>query len=432
MEVSSYDQICRAVDRFLLTVTQNGHQVTPMSIEDSCDNLRKELNKFFTDFTCVDVHYTPNTDKQFFGVFVVPCGAKMEPSEFTSNMFEGLLHSHGSIDDRDFEPFKATQYKLEIDGKMLKANNITAEGITAIIIGEIATMNSTEPYEKLRNIIDAQIAINNIQLNSDVVCKSTVIFQLVGIITLHNLTSVFAKYGEADVRDILYDLKLGDYFKGAIKTLQEWNEWYQSPVDNTAFMVKWYFSTYTYLYENRYVEFMLRDSIETESSLYLRTLMKSALNSIVRVNDRDERYYSDLLTESAKKRGLIWQMKRNGIKSIEEDLFEYTMRLRNVENQDEAILLMRQINSRMSILEDYIRDEDIDDADRERWTACYQRYLELREALSKKTVYNKKMYGLFVDYNALKNMNDNGSMMNTYESAINTSQKKNKKFLNDK
>ena len=107
-------------------------------------------------------------------------------------------------------------------------------------------------------------------------------------------------------------------------------------------------------------------------------------------------------------------MKKNGLRSIEEDLFEYNMRLRNVETQDDAILLMRQINSRMSILEEYLDNEELDEKDRKRWEDCYKKYLELRDSLSKKTVYNRKMYGLFVDYNALQNMSSNGNLMNTY------------------
>ena len=90
------------------------------------------------------------------------------------------------------------------------------------------------------------------------------------------------------------------------------------------------------------------------------------------------------------------------------------MRLRNVETQDDAILLMRQINSRMSILEEYLDTEELDEKDRKRWEDCYKKYLELRDALSRKTVYNKKMYGLFVDYNALQNMSQSGNLMNTY------------------
>ena len=65
-------------------------------------------------------------------------------------------------------------------------------------------------------------------------------------------------------------------------------------------------------------------------------------------------------------------------------------------------------------LREYLEEEDMDDKDRKRWESCYNKYTELRDALSKKTVYNRKMYGLFVDYNALQQMNDNGNFMNTY------------------
>ena len=126
--------------------------------------------------------------------------------------------------------------------------------------------------------------------------------------------------------------------------------------------------------------------------------------------------YLTTITEATKtkKKGLVWQMKRNGLKSLEEDLYEYTMRLRNVEDQDDAILLMRQINSRMSILEDYLAEEEMDDKDRARWEKVYEEYNKIRSELSKKTVYNKKMYGIFVDYNALQQMSNSGTFMNTY------------------
>ena len=63
---------------------------------------------------------------------------------------------------------------------------------------------------------------------------------------------------------------------------------------------------------------------------------------------------------------------------------------------------------------EYLDTEDLDEKERKRWEDCYKKYLEIREALSKKTVYNKKMYGLFVDYNALQNMSQTGNLMNTY------------------
>ena len=91
------------------------------------------------------------------------------------------------------------------------------------------------------------------------------------------------------------------------------------------------------------------------------------------------------------------------------------MRIKNVDTQDEAIIIMRQISSRMEILDDYLlNQEDLSDTERERWQKVFDKYERLREELSKKTVYNKKMYGLFVDYNALQNMSGNSITMNTY------------------
>ena len=92
------------------------------------------------------------------------------------------------------------------------------------------------------------------------------------------------------------------------------------------------------------------------------------------------------------------------------------MRVKNIETEDDAIVLMRQINSRMSILEDYLRDEDIDDIDRKRWEECYKNYVELRSTLSKKTLYKRKQMGLWMDYNYLtnNNMDDRDPRSNMY------------------
>ena len=186
-------------------------------------------------------------------------------------------------------------------------------------------------------------------------------------------------------------------------------------IDKTSMLISWYFSHYKDLKNSRQYQYMLRNCISTESSKLIQLMLMLSLKEIDGVTTSDDRYFkSKYMTESTKRKGLLYQMKKNGLRSIEEDLFEYNMRLRNLETQDDAILLMRQINSRMSILEEYLDTEELDEKDRKRWEDCYKKYLELRDALSKKTVYNKKMYGLFVDYNALQNMSQSGNLMNTY------------------
>ena len=79
------------------------------------------------------------------------------------------------------------------------------------------------------------------------------------------------------------------------------------------------------------------------------------------------------------------------------------------------ILLMRQINNRMAILDEFlIEHPELSEKDRQHWEDIFNKYQTLREDLSSKAVYNRKMYGLFVDYNALQQMSDNNQLMNTY------------------
>jgi hypothetical protein len=75
------------------------------------------------------------------------------------------------------------------------------------------------------------------------------------------------------------------------------------------------------------------------------------------------------------------------------------MRIRNVDDEDEAIVLMRQINSRMSVLDDYICYADCNEQERKRWEKVYYKYDKIRDELANKSIYNHKSYGLFLDYN---------------------------------
>ena len=370
--------------------------------------LQEELNKAIPDFRCDKIIYTDNFDKNFFGIFVYP---NIHPSTLICKLMAGL----SSDSNCSFEPFKVDSYTLEIDGKLLRDFNLSYYQIAAIIIQEICSMNSTDPYCRLRNTIDNYICMNNSHIDIKSIKKWGEIFSMAMKITLHNITSLFTRFDFLPF-DNMSDIVKNDFYNSF---MDAWNILKSAgkieSINTNTIILSWFFQNYRDFDNSRDVEFLFRYAMRTESSTIIKELTKVSLLSITNffVNG-EERYYNDIITESSKKRGLIYQMKRNGLKSIEEDLFEYNMRLRNVETQDDAILLMRQINSRMSILEEYLEEEDMDEKDRERWESCYRKYLELREALSKKTVYNKKMYGLFVDYNALQQMNDNGNFMNTY------------------
>ena len=129
-------------------------------------------------------------------------------------------------------------------------------------------------------------------------------------------------------------------------------------------------------------------------------LYKNHINSCLRVlfNQNKMAQERAAIGESS----LFTRMRKNGIKSLENDLFEYEMRIKNIDDENSAILLMRQINSRMSLIQDYLDEEEkLPDSERRRWEKLEDRYEKLRQKMITKPIYSRKMYGLFVDYNAL-------------------------------
>ena len=93
---------------------------------------------------------------------------------------------------------------------------------------------------------------------------------------------------------------------------------------------------------------------------------------------------------------------------------EYTMRIKNIEDENDALLLMRQLNNRIAILEDYIAQEELDERSYQKWNKVLEKYYSLRETLTKKTIYKQKMYGLFADYNVLQQMYMRGELNTIY------------------
>jgi predicted RNA-binding protein len=98
---------------------------------------------------------------------------------------------------------------------------------------------------------------------------------------------------------------------------------------------------------------------------------------------------------------LFKSLKSNGLKSIEDALYEYTIRAKNCDTEEDAMFIIRSINTRLNILEDYIYNTpELSETDRKHWESVAQKYRQLREVVVKKKI-SKKQYGLFFDYSAL-------------------------------
>jgi hypothetical protein len=97
---------------------------------------------------------------------------------------------------------------------------------------------------------------------------------------------------------------------------------------------------------------------------------------------------------------LFKSLKKSGLRTIEDDLYEYSMKVRNCTNADDAYMILRGINSRLAILEDYLETETLKESEKNHWLRVADEYRNLRIMLSKKK-FKEKSWGVFIDYNAL-------------------------------
>ena len=82
--------------------------------------------------------------------------------------------------------------------------------------------------------------------------------------------------------------------------------------------------------------------------------------------------------------------KAKGIKSIKQDIYEFNLRLRAIETEDDALLLIRNINNDVSILEDYVSSEDISDAERQSIYEVLEELYSIRQKAAKESKIRSK------------------------------------------
>ena len=99
---------------------------------------------------------------------------------------------------------------------------------------------------------------------------------------------------------------------------------------------------------------------------------------------------------------LFKSLKVNGLRSIEDALYEFAIRIKNCDTEEDAMYILRGINTRLSILEDYLyKTPDLSENEIKKWEGVASQYRALRDELTKKKIWNKKQYGLFFDYDQL-------------------------------
>jgi hypothetical protein len=175
-----------------------------------------------------------------------------------------------------------------------------------------------------------------------------------------------------------------------------------------TFVLQWMFMMYKNMATNSMVIIdTLKDAeIYTGSRLEADEIKKTieAVNridmGILTENLNLNKFFDAKNMSSLNEISLFKDLKKKGLRSIEDDLYEYGLRVKNCKDADEAYVILRAINSRLGILEDYIANEDLKESERAHWERICDSYREFRLILSKKK-FKEKSWGIFIDYNEL-------------------------------
>ena len=329
------------------------------------------LNKIFPDSKCVDVIYTVNTDKMFFGIVTLPI---LSPNEILNIMTSD-------------EDSKIATYKVELDSKLLcETIDLSVDEITALIVHEVARLvNDYYPINNARYLIDKAVLDYGITLKmSEYVPYIEIIGYGIKEAARRSVSIFENNYLVPYYLDETYELT--DSLRRAITKLENKGNLWDTEVDNKSIIVKWVVRLYTDILKYRIMSLhTLEKGIELTGSVLIVNEMKNIVKKLRRIDDYSLMQEASSIINffnDSKKANLsaLDRFKANGIKNYYDDFYEIQFEVNNMDNdRGTAVALLHKINSRMSVIDDYISTEpELNLQTKKRLADLYYKYDELR------------------------------------------------------
>lgn len=350
------------------------------------NRIREILNKIFDNFECISVITTNNTDKVLFGINVNPT---ITDTDLMNILFET---------DKQVE---LKRYSIEIDLSI--CNKLSDLEIASYIMEEVFSNMNSDTLENVRAVIDILLADEDesIDIRQSVNFSQILIFGIKD--TIKQISSLLYKPVEnLGNNEYVFSAETKDYLINAASKLKSCI-FADTNVNNCPKLgiLKWSLMVYKDIKTNyRMMDDILNQALQLTGSVLDKKEIEKTIKCF-------KRALSEVVVEGAntleamneaKGFSLFKSLKQNGLRSIEDDLYEFKIRLKNAETEEDAIYILRQINTRISILEDYIANTELSDNEERHWQSVIDSYRSLRIELSKKKIGYKKTYGVFVDY----------------------------------
>ena len=363
---------------------QNPNNLNAPSIniyEELSNQIQTILNNIFDNKTCAGVSVTTNIDNTIFGI-------RVNPTISNVDLMSILLD--------DDTVMSISRYQVEIDDKIFRV--LEAPEITAYLLYNIECTVSENAIENTRN----HIAYILNKTGSDIDIKSSINYSNILIFGIKDaIARNYDLISGVEVPTDSFLVSIRDKVNSSLSDLSSFGK------DPNMSILDWCLLVYKDL-KTEY-----KDAIEVLKSAKDLTGSKLRKDEIDRLIKSLGRASQEAVMESAIRQelqeakgfSLFKGLKKNGLRAIEEDLYEYKIRAKNCSEQSDAIQIIRCINTRIGILEDYISTTpELSESEIDRWRGVIDSYRELRAYISSKkfrsAVQNFNNF-LNIDYDAI-------------------------------
>ena len=357
------------------------HTATPSDLKV----LKDELNKFFKDSTCKEVLYTNNTDKMFFGMKII---AMIDADDIYDYLVED-------------EPVRIGKYIIEIDSHLLNPIlDLTERELLAILLHEVGHMvGDATPVENARRELNSYLAANkdHIRIAQSIHYKEFLAYGLKDYLSKQQ-----SMFYTSDASEILADefaMSYGfsnDLSHAYSKITSNNMKLYENSEVSKFAVFAWTLNLYNNLKTRRVGAL---HTLSRAKQITGSRLEKLELDNVMR---RIKRIDDDILVEASsihsKLREKLRKHRLNNMRTIDSTMYELSMQIRNVEDEEDALYLMRQLNNNIAIIDEYKNSPDCDTQEVQKWNNLMDKFIQLRDKLSSTVVYKNKTYGIFVQY----------------------------------
>lgn len=352
----------RTIEKLMFNMNDN-HSSSDLA------KLKNELNKFFIKARCKEILYTINTDKLFFGMRVYPV--------FDGNKAIEILG------DNKTSPFE--EYYVELDSKLFDPMlGLNKREKTAILLHEIGhIVYDTATIDEVRAQIDMYFAKSwdYTDINASKGYRELIGYALKDSIV--KTGSLFTKFGNTEMiaDTFVVSCGYGPDLESAMRKIVRSSTYMAKNVDDRFITLSWVLR--------------LRNEFSIRRIPAVKTLNKAKQLTASKLEQREIEYATNIISRSdfGFNEGFIEDIKARfskkfndfkvkGIRAMKNDIYELNLRLRTAESAEDLMFIIRQVNTDVAILQDYLT-EDLTEDDRQSVLDTLAELYDIRQRAAK-------------------------------------------------